>query len=360
MKTPLLASAVLCTTFALSGCQSMENPPSTHTKTPAAVPTTTKPAMVDETEIASNQVIPWSSHYHWQLSEVKRGDGQPVTAKLTDTIRLEVAPKQLHFYQGCTHEVLTLRPSAAVSSFGYQGSLTEQPASCRAGSTVQAPSMHALLQPMTERPFRLELLTVNAALKANGDAPAAPKRLAIILSNGDQFIFTGTAKTLPATKGLPLNPELLERFDWHLVSAVANHYDEQGKRINREPISDFYHPKHPISFGFNGYMPKSLMTFDKNCNQILGYYFLMDNNILVLGHIIQTAMSCGETSNRIEGTLVNMMRNSSSMLTLSHQSQTENKEGNTARDYPRYNLLQTMATGETLVWQNTPRLDKTK
>lgn len=293
--------------------------------------------MVDQTEIESSQVIPWSSHYHWQLSEVKRGDGQPVTAKLTDRIRLDVAPDRLNF---------------------YQGSLTGQPASCAAGSTAQAPSMHALLKPMTERPFRLELLTANAAPKTNGDAPAAPKRLAIILSNGDQFVFTGAAKTLPKTTGLPLSPELLARFDWHLVSAIRQQYDAQGNLINKEPISDFYHPKHPISFAFDGDAPNPLMTFDKNCNYIFARYFLMENNMLVLGRITQTVMSCGATSDRIEIRLFMMMSNSSSMLTLSHQPPTQDSSTNTASDYPRYNLLQTMATGETLVWQNTPRVDR--
>lgn len=356
MKTPILASVLLYSSvLMLSGCQSLGNSPSAHTKTLPAVPTTTKSAMIDQTEIIGSEIIPWSSHYQWQLSEVRRGDGQPVTAKLTDTIRLEVTPNQLHFYQGCTHEVLMLRPSAPMSTFIYQGSIQRQPALCESDNTTQVPSIRTLLQPMTERPFNLELLTVNAAPKVNGDTPAAPKRLAIILSNGDQLIFTGTAKTPPATTGLSLNPELLERYDWQLVSAVSNHYDEHGTLINREPISDFYHPKHPISFGFDGYTPDSLMTFDKNCNSIFARYFLMDNNILVLGRITQTAMSCGKTSNRIETRLFNMMSNSSSMLTLSYQPQTQNNKVNTAENYPRYNLLQTMDSGETLVWQNVPR-----
>ncbi|GAA0310586.1 META domain-containing protein [Psychrobacter aestuarii] len=357
MKTSLLASVLFCATFALSGCQSMDNAPSVNTKTPPALPTQAQAAMVDQTEIESSQVIPWSSHYHWQLSEVKRGDGQPVTAKLTDGIRLDVAPDRLNFYQGCAHSAVMLRPNTVVSSFGYQGSMTEQPASCAAGSTAQAPSMHILLQPMTERPFRLELLTVNAAPKTNGNAPAAPKRLAIILNNGDQFVFTGAAKTLPKTTGLPLSPELLARFDWHLVSAVRQQYDAQGN-IDKEPISDFYHPKHPIAFGFDGDTPNSLMTFDKNCNYIFARYFLMENNMLVLGRITQTAMSCGATSDRIETRLFTMMSNSSSMLTLSHQPPTQDDSSDTVSDYPRYNLQQTMATGETLVWQNTPRIDQ--
>ena len=59
-------------------------------------------------------------------------------------------------------------------------------------------------------------------------------------------------------------------------------------------------------------------------------------------------MGCGETGNRIESALFKLMQDSSSHLTLSLQS----KKPKSGTDFPRYNLLQTMATGETLVWQN--------
>ena len=66
-------------------------------------------------------------------------------------------------------------------------------------------------------------------------------------------------------------------------------------------------------------------------------------------------MGCGETGNRIETALFDLMRNSNSKLTLSLQSkklELEKLETKNQTDFPRYNLLQTMATGETLVWQN--------
>ncbi|MBO6198653.1 MAG: hypothetical protein J6N79_03570 [Psychrobacter sp.] len=51
--------------------------------------------------------------------------------------------------------------------------------------------------------------------------------------------------------------------------------------------------------------------------------------------------------------MFDLMRDSSSQLTLSLQpSQPTSPTADNQTDMPRYNLLQTMATGETLVWQN--------
>ena len=64
-------------------------------------------------------------------------------------------------------------------------------------------------------------------------------------------------------------------------------------------------------------------------------------------------MNCGKTGDRIETNLFDLMRNSNSQLTLSLQlSQSIPSIADNQTDMPRYNLLQTMATGETLVWQN--------
>ena len=63
-------------------------------------------------------------------------------------------------------------------------------------------------------------------------------------------------------------------------------------------------------------------------------------------------MGCGLEGNRVEGTLAELMARSKSKLTLSLQP---NKPTSTALDdFVHYNLLQTMETGETLVWQNEP------
>ncbi|GAA0310599.1 META domain-containing protein [Psychrobacter aestuarii] len=174
-------------------------------------------------------------------------------------------------------------------------------------------------------------------------------------------------KTLSTPTTLSVSPELLARYEWHLDSAVANHYDAQGKLTDREPISDFYHPDYPISFeiSYDPDRPVSFEVFNQsknesiyfssNCNASSAPYVLSKDNTLEVGMIISTMMGCGTTGNRIETALFNFMRSSTSTLTLSYQSKTQHHKNSSADDYPRYNLLQTMTTGETLLWQNVPK-----
>lgn len=44
----------------------------------------------------------------------------------------------------------------------------------------------------------------------------------------NHLISAGSAKPLATPTGLPITSELLERYDWQLVSAVSNTYDEKG------------------------------------------------------------------------------------------------------------------------------------
>ncbi|MFT5119923.1 MAG: hypothetical protein ACI9ST_000587 [Psychrobacter glaciei] len=169
----------------------------------------------------------------------------------------------------------------------------------------------------------------------------------------NHLISAGSAKPLASPTGLPINSELLERFDWQLVSAVRNTFNDKGQIVSRQPISDFYFPNHPISLEFRTSPDSPYIAFNSGCNGSSAPYFLLRDNTLKVSNILSSAMNCGKTGDRIETNLFDLMRNSNSQLTLSLQlSQSIPSIADNQTDMPRYNLLQTMATGETLVWQN--------
>lgn len=345
MKKLMLASALFCSTvLAISGCQSMS-------KNTVSVAYSTTQA--DTLDIPKNQVMQWSSGYNWQLSEVTRDDGQLIPIQSTNPIRLAIDPGRLHFYQGCTHDKIDLFSGAPPSS--YSSYIVQLPATCTNSSTDDY-NIRTLFEDYGTYMFGIKLLPTTS-LTAQDDTTASPKRLALTMENGNQLIFTGMAKPLLSPPiGLPISTKLLANYKWHLESAVANHYDEQGKLMNREPISDFYHPDYPISASFESWPNNQYVSFSSGCNGSRAPYFLLNDNTFKVGTIISTVMGCGETGNRIESALFDLMRDSSSQLTLSLQpSQPISTTADNQTDIPRYNLLQTMATGETLVWKNEPK-----
>ena len=162
-------------------------------------------------------------------------------------------------------------------------------------------------------------------------------------------------KPTKPTLGLPITYDLLALYQWRLVSAVSNTYDDNGRLI-RAPIGNFYHPDYPVSTSFESWPDNQYVFFYSNCNDSRAPYFLLKDNTFKVGHIINTVMSCGETGNRIETALFNIMNDSSSKLTLSLQPSPPTSE--LTSDIPRYNLLQTMDSGETLIWKNTQLQNK--
>ena len=177
----------------------------------------------------------------------------------------------------------------------------------------------------------------------------------VAIQNNSRIKEEPTVKSaLPTHTDLSITNELLERYNWRLVSAVHNTFDDNGKIISRQLISDFYYHNHPISLEFRSSPDNPYVAFSADCNGSSASYFLLKDNTLKVSNILSSAMDCGKTGDRIETSLFDLMRNSRSKLTLSFQPsiQTSNSAKNPT-DIPRYNLLQTMATGETLVWQNT-------
>lgn len=153
------------------------------------------------------------------------------------------------------------------------------------------------------------------------------------------------------TLGLPITYDLLALYQWRLVSAVSNTYDDNGQLV-KAPIGNFYHPDYPISVSFGDSLGSQTVHFSSECNGSGATYTLLEDNTLKVDSIVSTDMGCSETGNRIENTLFTLMNGSSSKLALTLQPANSLKTLNPKNSYPRYHLLQTMKSGETLLWQN--------
>jgi len=162
---------------------------------------------------------------------------------------------------------------------------------------------------------------------------------------------TAVKNAFPTHTDLSITNELLEQYHWQLVSAMSNTYDD-NKQLTRAPISDFYHPDYPISVSFGHSLDSQTVHFSSECNGSGATYTLLEDYSFKVDSIVSTDMGCGETGNRIENTLFGLMNGSSSKLTLTLQPADSLKTLNPQDQYPRYNLLQTMESGEALLWQN--------
>ena len=323
-----------------------------------------KSNFTDEIVIKESQVMQWVAHYDWQLAQVINQNGNIVDIENFAPITLAIEPSAVRFYQGCEQYMMDFQ-SMSAPPYPYYSHLAKVPTTCNDDNDfdnaldnktviTEDNSIQSLF--VKYAPVRLNFELLPTSHLTSESAPvaiqAAPKRLALNIENGNRLIFIGSPKALAAPTGLPITNELLEQYHWTLVSAVSNTYDAKGE-LTRKPLGNFYHPDHPISASFESWPNNQYASFSSGCNGSRAPYFLLNDNTFKVGTIISTVMGCGETGNRIESALFDLMRDSSSQLTLSLQpSQPISPTADNQTDMPRYNLLQTMATGETLVWQN--------
>ena len=351
-RLALCVCSVVSFSVALIGCQP-NVVPSNMTALPAAdkmapTPTQQTPAIkVQAPEPTKATTLQWASHYQWQLAHVKDQQGNPVNINTANPIALSVAPSSLSLSQGCQHFIINFRWMQA-PPFEYGSSLNERPSDCKNSpeNKISETNIKALLPKDNTLKLDVELLPLAKNLLVN--TQLAPKNLVIKIENGNTLTFDGKPKVFKKPTGLPIDKALLERYDWKLKSAVHNTFDDKGQVVSRQPISDFYFPNHPILLEFRNSIDSPYVAFNSGCNGSSAPYFLLRDNTLKVSNILSSAMNCGETGNRIETALFDLMRNSSSKLTLSLQLRKPKLEA----DFPRYNLLQTMESGETLVWQN--------
>ena len=311
--------------LALVGCQSTSVLGSSHA---VAIDTTSmddKSKPIDELLIPESQVMQWSAHYNWQLVQVINQNGNIVDIADFTPITLQVEPSSISLYQGCEQYRMDFH-SMSTPPYPYYSHLGKVPTTCSDDNNPnntaikEDKNIQSLFAKHAPIKLNFELLpTSNSTSETvSTNTQSAPKRLALNIENGNRFIFTGLTKPLVAPTGLPITNELLEQYDWQLVSAVSNTHDNKGQLI-RKSLGNFYHPDHPISASFESWSDNQYAAFSSGCNGSRVPYFLLNDNTLKVGSIISTVMGCGETGNRIETALFKLMQDSSSKLTLSLQ-----------------------------------------
>ncbi len=308
--------------------------------------------VADET---ANEVttLQWASNYYWQLTQVKDKKSNAININTDAPITLEIAPSSLSLFQGCQHFAIKFVWMSA-PPFEYGSELRERPSTCKNAPENKVSNTNIKkLFPNDNNIIKLDVELLPVAKSKLVNTQMASKNLVIKIENGNTLTFDGTPRTFKEPTGLPIDKALLERYDWRLVSAVRNTINDKGQVISRESIGHFYHPEFPVSLKFRGYDDSQYAFFSSSCNGIGGPYILTKDYTLLVGSGPQTLMGCGVTGNRIEGELAKLIRNSKSTLSLSFRpSQSISPTADDQTDMPRYNLLQTMETGETLVWQN--------
>ena len=356
-RLALCVCSVVSFSVGLMGCQP-NVVPSAMTTLPTADKIASTPAQqtppikAQPPKSTKATTLQWASHYQWQLAQVKDQQGNLVNINTANPITLAVAPSSLSLSQGCQHFSIDFGWMDA-PPFEYGSDLRKKPSDCK---NIPSNKMNqGDIEALFPKNGILKLgITLSAVLENELDnTQMAPKDLMIKIENGNTLIFTGKPIAFKKPTGLPIDNALLERYDWQLKSAVRNTFDENGKVISRQSIGDFYHPEFPVSLIFRGYDDSQYASFNSNCNGVGGPYILMTDHTLLVGSGMQTVMGCGITGNRIENELSKLVSNSKSTLSLilkpSSLSEAQSKH---QIDFPRYNLLQTFDSGETLVWQN--------
>ena len=308
--------------------------------------------VADET---ANEVttLQWASNYHWQLTQVKDKKSNAININTDAPITLEIAPSSLSLFQGCQHfDIKFVWMSAP--PFEYGSELRERPSTCKNAPENKVSNTNIKkLFPNDNNIIKLDVELLPVAKSKLVNTQMASKNLVIKIENGNTLTFDGTPRTFKEPTGLPIDKALLEHYDWRLVSAVRNTFNDKGQVISRESIGHFYHPEFPVSLKFRGYDDSQYAFFSSSCNGIGGPYILMKDHTLLVGSGPQTLMGCGETGNRIENELSKLVSNSKSTLSLSLQpSISSESQSKNQTDFPRYNLLQTFDSGETLIWKN--------
>ncbi|MBA2057077.1 META domain-containing protein [Psychrobacter cryohalolentis] len=367
-RLALCVCSVVSFSVGLIGCQSsIVKDNSTPTNSMVTGPSTSVPVsyqpiintekleeivgVANETVTEAN-TLQWASHYQWQLAHVKDQQGYLVNINTANPITLAIAPSSLSLSQGCQHFSIDFGWMDA-PPFEYGSDLRKKPSDCKKTSNDKMGKGD--IEALFPKNGILKLgITLSAVAKNEpNNTQMAPKNLMVKIENGNTLMFTGKPIAFKKPTGLPIDKALLERYDWELKSAVRNTFDDKGKVISRQSISHFYHPEFSVSLRFRGYDDSQYASFNSNCNGVGGPYILMTDHTLLVGSGMQTVMGCGVTGNRIENELSKLVSNSKSTLSLSLQpSSLSEAQSNSQANFPHYNLLQTMETGETLIWKN--------
>ncbi|MBO1529793.1 META domain-containing protein [Psychrobacter sp. F1192] len=346
--SPLLTIGLL-SSVVLLGCQS----------TSLSSTVFTNPAVDNEnwsTSTPKPRLFQTITKYQWQLTHVTDESGQIQPFNHKPPLIMQVRPDILLFEEGCHRYQGTFK---AMRPLPYPYSLPDirdLPDDCIAishpGSDLNKGDIQRALEivfaPYSDSYFKFDPILPSSPLFSK----KASKQLALKTDKGKMLIFSGAAMPKRAVSGLPITNEILERYQWHLISATDH---------TNKSISELNHPNAPITASFDidsynhsdyqqGAFSQSVGFFT-GCNGVGGSYALSSNQTLLIGASPSTLMGCGDLVNGIEDYLDRIMHNSSSQLTLTHPDITSTSNISSV-PIPGYLLTQELDSGKTLIWKN--------
>jgi hypothetical protein len=303
-----------------------------------------------------------TTKYKWQLTHVSDDNSRikPFNQKLP--LIMEVHPSLLTFTEGCQRHQVSFDMWLPLPYLYGQINIRKLSDNC---TTVN----HSIIENLSNKntiknktgnvvngvfisysdtAFRFDPVLPNSAQSSNKTL----KQLALKTNKGKTLIFSGTPKPEYPAAGIPLTNELLERYQWRLISAN----DDTNKTINK-----FNRPDVPITanyrLGSHDYSNPQQSSFSQGigfsvgCNGAGRSYALSTNQTLLIGGNPSTMVGCGDD---IESSLSRLMLYSSSQLTLNNldKQRISNPSNNSDNSESSYILTQKLESGETLVWQN--------
>ncbi|WP_367106416.1 hypothetical protein [uncultured Psychrobacter sp.] len=282
--------------------------------------------------LSQQELLQTLTNYEWQLVQIKDINNKTKPFNYHPPLLMQVIPNRLLFSEGC-HTYQSFFNETYQRPYAYRLSPpidgTNKPCTDGSDSDTRA-ALTTLIKPYVTE-FRFDWLS----------KPNTPAKIALIMNNGVALIFDGRAKPDKKMLGLPITNELLEYYNWRLMS-VADKEDQIIERFNQPDV--------PIISRFTTDEYRRFARYSVSCNGAGGPYALTDNYKLLIGGAPSTMISCGERMDKIESDFRRLISYSQSQLVLTKTtSNTNNADTN---DKSHYQLVQKMDSGETLVWES--------
>ena len=308
-------------TALLVGCQTADIQPTTKTTVSTNMATPSQ-----------QKLLQMLTNYEWQLVQVKGINNKTKLFNHQPPLLMQVIPDLISFNESChSYQIFFDETYQRPYAYRFSESVKEVTENCKNSSKSNLQTaLDTLFKPYATE-FRFDWLS-----QSNTSA-----KIALSLNNGVELIFNGHIKPIGNTTGLLITNEILERYRWRLVKAVDD---------NDQPIERFSQVDVPIISRFETDEYSRFAGFSVGCNGASGPYALTTNNTLFIGGSPSTMMGCNERIDEIESDFRRLITHSQSQLVLTEKKSSINS--NDTNEKSRYNLLQTMETGETLVWQN--------
>lgn len=345
--TPLtLLSIGLLGSTSLVGCQALKVQPTSEAHVINA------DSKKDSWSISTPQprLLQTITKYEWQLTQITDANNKAQRFRSNPPLIMEVLPDTLLFKEGCQRYQASFHISRSPPyPYSLPNKLTRLSDDCGALRNTATTSINdgaiyqafaPLFEPYSGTYFGFEPMGSESALFSK----ILPKKLALKTDKGTTLTFTGTAKPKQKTLGLPITNSLLERYQWHLISAVDD---------NNHPIQFLSQPNIPITANFYTNEHSQSVGFFSGCNGVGGSYTLSVNHTLFIGAHPQTLLGCSNLLEAIEDKVSSTLLRTESQLTLNlAPTDSTTITDASAKEMPAYLLTQKLSTGETLIWKN--------